>query len=114
MITIKHARATFTVQPEHAESTRELLALIDKGKKGRKFAKSKAMKREHDSSKRSYPYFYEGMTTSEYIRAYTRFNAYLFVGAYADDKILAYTHAYRPAPMLDPSIPEVEELPCEQ
>jgi hypothetical protein len=116
MVIIKHNRATLTVQPKHAESTRELLALIDKskGRKGRKFKKGAPVKREHDSSKRSYPNFYPGMTTAEYIGAYTRWNSYLFVGAYAEDKILTYEHADRPAAMLDPSIPEVEELPCEQ
>jgi hypothetical protein len=116
MITITHEKATFTVKPEHAEQTRELLALIDKskGRKGRKLPKDKPEKRGHDSSKRSYPTFYPGMTTAEYIGAYTRFNAYLFVGAYAEDKILTYVHADRPAAMLDPSIPEMVELPCEQ
>ena len=116
MITISHKTATLTVQPEHAEPTRELLALIDKSKgvKGRKFAKSKAQKREHDSSKRSYPVFYAGMSTADYISAYVSLNRYLFVGAYAEDKILTYTHANRPAPMLDASVPEVEALPCEQ
>jgi hypothetical protein len=115
MITLTHNRATFTVKPEHAEQTRELLALIDKskGRKGRKLPKAKGQAK-HDSSKRQYPTFYPGMTTAEYIRAYTRFNAYLFVGAYAEDKILTYAHADRPAAMLDPSIPEVQELPCEQ
>ena len=114
MITIKHARATLTVQPENAEPTRELLALIDKskGRRGRKFNKNAPVKREHDSSKRSYPDFYSGMSTADYIRAYTKLNAYLFVGAYLEDKRLTYTHADRPAAMLDPSIPEVEELPC--
>ena len=114
MITIKHARATLTVQPENAQMVHDLLALIDKskGRKGRKFAKSKPAKREHDSSKRSYPDFYSGMSTADYIRAYTKLNAYLFVGAYLEDKLLTYTHADRPAAMLDPSIPEVEELPC--
>jgi hypothetical protein len=113
MINITHNRATFTVQPQNAEPTRELLALIDKSKgiKGRKLPKGKAMKREHDSSKRHYPTFYDGMTTAEYIGAYTRLNAYLFVGASGDDRILSYTHADRPAPMLDPTIPEVM---CEQ
>ena len=115
MIAINHNRATLTVLPEHAEPTRELLALINKSKgvKGRKFAKSKAQKREHDSSKRSYPAFYAGMSTADYISAYVSLNRYLFVGT-STDKILTYTHADRPAPMLDPSIPEVEVLPCEQ
>jgi hypothetical protein len=116
MITITHGRTTLTVQPQNAEQTRELLALIDKskGRKGRKLPKSKPMKRGYDSSKRSYPTFYPGMTTAEYIRAYTRFNAYLFVGARSEDELLSYAHADRPAAMLDPSIPEMVELPCEQ
>ena len=116
MITIHHNRATFTVHPQNAESTRELLTLIDKSKgaKGRKLPKGKPMKREYDSSKRSYPAFEPGMTTADYITAYTGLNAYLFVGAYSEDEILTYAHADRPAPMLDPSIPEVMEEPCEQ
>ena len=115
MITITHNRATFTVKPENAEPTRELLALIDKskGRKGRKLPKDKG-RVKHDSSKRQYPMFYSGMTTAEYIRQYTNLNSYLFVGAYVEDKILTYIHADRPAAMLDPSIPEVMEEPCEQ
>lgn len=112
MITITHDRATLTVQPQNAEQTRELLALVDKskGRKGRKLPKDKGHVK-HDSSKRSYPAFYAGMSTADYISQYTSLNRYLFVGAYAEDKILSYTHADRPAPMLDPSIPEVV---CEQ
>jgi len=115
MITITHNRATFTVQPENAEQTRELLALIDKskGRKGRKLPKDKGHAK-HDSSKRSYPVFAPGMTTAEYTRQYTSLNRYLFVGAHAEDKILAYVHADRPAAMYDPTQPEVVELPCEQ
>jgi hypothetical protein len=112
MITITHNRATFTVKPEHAEPTRELLALIDKskGRKGRKLPRDKGHAK-HDSSKRSYPAFYAGMSTADYISQYNSLNRYLFVGTYAEDKILSYTHADRPAAMLDPSIPEVV---CEQ
>jgi len=115
MITITHNRATFTVKPENAEQTRELLALIDKskGRKGAKLTRPKGQAK-HDSSKRSYPVFQPGMTTAEYVSQYTSLNCYLFVGAYAEDKILTYTHADRPAAMLDPTQPEVEELPCEQ
>ena len=111
MITITHNRATFTVKPENAEPTRELLALIDKskGRKGRKLPKDKGQAK-HDSSKRQYPMFYPGMTTAEYVSRYVDLNKYLFVGAYAEDKILSYTYADRPAPMLDPLIPEVEEI----
>ncbi len=115
MITITHEKATFTVKPENAEPTRELLALIDKskGRKGRKLPRAKGHVK-HDSSKRSYPVFAPGMTTAEYTRQYTSLNRYLFVGAYADDEILSYRHADRPAAMLDPTQPEVVELPCEQ
>ncbi len=115
MITITYNRATFTVKPENAEQTRELLALIDKskGRKGRKLPKDKGQAK-HDGSKRHFPAFAAGMSTAEYIRQYTGLNRYLFVGAYAEDKILSYTHADRPAAMLDPSIPEVTEEPCEQ
>lgn len=115
MITITHNRATFTVKPENAEPTRELLALIDKskGRKGAKLTRDKGQAK-HDGSKRSYPAFYAGMSTADYIRQYTNLNCYLFVGAYAEDKILSYIHADRPAAMYDPSIPEVEELACEQ
>jgi hypothetical protein len=116
MITITHARATLTVQPENAQSTHDLLALIDKtkGKKGRKLERPKAIRREHNSGLRSYPTFYSGMSTADYISAYTALNKYLFVGRYDDDKILSYEHADRRAPELDPTIPEVLEELCEQ
>lgn len=107
MITINHNRATLTVQPENAESTRELLALIDKskGRKGRKFKKSTDPK--HNSMSRFYPVFHAGMSTAEYVKLYALQNDRLYLAK------VNYEHADRPAPMLDPSIPEVEET-CEQ
>ena len=59
MITITHNRATLTVQPEHAESTRELLALIDKskGRRGRKLPKDKGHPKLNSMS-RFYPVFH--------------------------------------------------------
>jgi hypothetical protein len=116
MITINHMRATLTVKPEHAQTTYDLLALIDKtkGKRGAKFKKDTAIRREHNSGLRSYPAFYPGMSTAEYISAYTALNKYLFVGRYDCDKILSYEHADRRAPELDPSTPEVLEELCEQ
>ena len=104
MITIKHTRATFTVRPENGQAVHDTLALIDKsrGRKGRKLPKEKASNRKHDSSKRFYPTFEPGMTTADYIRQYTGLNSYLF-----GDGAAAYSHADRPAPMLDPSYPEV-------
>jgi len=116
MITIQHARATLKVKPEHAQATHDLLALIDKskGKRGAKLTRPKAIRREHNSGLRSYPTFYSGMSTADYIGAYIALNKYLFVGKYADDKILSYTYADRRAPELDPSTPEVVEELCEQ
>ena len=109
MITITHNRATLTVQPEHAESTRELLALIDKskGRKGRKLPKDKGHPK-HNSMSRFYPVFHAGMSTAEYVKLYALQNDRLHLAK------VNYEHADRPAPMLDPAQPEVEELPCEQ
>ena len=104
MITIRHGRASLTVTPERAQAVHDTLALIDKskGRKGRKLPAEKASNRKFDSSKRSYPVFTPGMTTSDYIRQYTGLNSYLF-----GDGVVTYSHADRPAPMLDPSYPEV-------
>lgn len=116
MITIKHERATFRVKPEHAQATYDLLALIDKskGKRGAKLPRPKAIRREHNSGLRTYPTFYSGLKTADYISAYIALNKQLFVGKYDDDKMLSYEHADRQAPELDPTVPEVQEEPCEQ
>lgn len=116
MITITHGKATFTVKPEHAKQTRELLAIVDKskGKKGRKFSKyqidddGKRRIVGPGSMGRFYPTFTAGMSTSDYVARYAALNGHLSLAK------VGYTHADRPAAMLDPSIPEVEELPCEQ
>jgi len=109
MITINHNRATLTVKPENAEPTRELLALIDKskGRKGRKLPKDKGNPK-HDSSKRHFPTFTAGMSTADYVARYAAINGHLSLAK------IDYTYADRPAPMLDPTQPEVEELLCEQ
>jgi hypothetical protein len=107
MININHNRATFTVKPENVEPTRALLALIDKskGRKGRKLPKDKGQAK-HDSSKRHFPAFEPGMSTREYLRQYAALNAHVHLLPVSD----AFDHD-RPAPMLDPSEPEVT---CEQ
>jgi len=46
------------------------------------------------------------MSTADYVARYATLNAGLNLAK------VNYTHADRPAAMLDPSIPEVEELPC--
>lgn len=105
MITINHEKATFTVKPENAEPTRELLALIDKskGRKGRKLPKAKGQAK-HDSSKRHFPAFTPGMSTSDYVARYAALNGHLSLAK------VDYEHADRPAAMLDPTIPEVVEV----
>jgi hypothetical protein len=104
MITLTHNRATFTVKPEHAEPTRELLALIDKskGRKGRKLPKDKGNPK-HDSSKRYFPAFEPGMSTADYVARYAALNGHLHLAK------MDYEHADRPAPELDPTVPEVVE-----
>jgi hypothetical protein len=105
MITITHGKATFTVKPENAEPTRELLALIDKskGRKGAKLTRPKGHAK-HDSSKRSYPVFAPGMSTADYVARYAALNGHLHLAK------VDYEHADRPAAMLDPSTPEVVEI----
>lgn len=100
MITIHHHRATFTVQPERAEAYREALAKLDKGK-GPKLPRPRK-EAKFDSMKRHYPPFFPGMTTYAYINDYVTRNNHV--------KLIPvdYNHAYNVAPMLDPSIPEVE------
>jgi hypothetical protein len=104
MITINHATAILTVQPQNAEPTRALLALIDKskGRKGAKLPRPKGNPK-HDSTKRFYPVFKAGMSTAEYVKLYALQNDRLHLAP------VQYAHADRPAAMLDPSIPEVIE-----
>ena len=103
MITIKHHRATFTVKPENAQQTHDLLALIDKtkGKKGTKLPRPKATRREHNSNLRSYPVMYLNTTTAGYVARYASMNGHVML------KPVGYTHADRIAPKLDFSEPEV-------
>jgi len=112
MITIKHARATFKIKPEHAQSTYDILAIIDKtkGKKGRKLAQDKGIAK-HDSRKRDYPRFNPAcMLTSDYVTAYVALNhARLHLVPLKIEPALNRTPHE-----LDPSTPEVVEELCEQ
>ena len=107
MITIEHGRARLTVRPENAESTRELLAKIDrsKGRRGAKPAREKG-EAKHDSSKRDYPRFNpDCMLTSDYVTAYIALNhARLHLVPCAFEPALNRTPAG-----LDPAIPEAFE-----
>lgn len=109
MITITHDRATLKVQPENAQAVHDLLALVDKskGRKGAKLTRPKGHAK-HDSSKRHFPTFAAGMSTADYVARYAALNGHLHLAK------VDYEHADRPAAMLDASIPEVVELPCEQ
>ena len=107
MITIKHARATFTVKPEHAQATYDLLALIDKskGKRGAKLPQPKGIAK-HDSRKRDFPQFNPAcMLTSDYVTAYHALNhARLhLVPCTIEPAVNRTPHE------LDPTIPEVIE-----
>jgi hypothetical protein len=112
MITITHNRARLIVHPEHAEQTRELLAIVDKskGKKGRKFSKyqidddGKRRVVGPGSMGRNYPTFTPGMSTADYVARYAALNRHLHLAP------VSYEHADRPAAMLDPSILEVVEV----
>jgi hypothetical protein len=107
MITIQHARATLTVLPENAQSTLDLLALIDKtkGKRGAKLAQDKGIAK-HDSRKRDYPRFNPMcMLTSDYVTAYNALNHERL--HLAPLKIEPTVN--RTPPELDPSTPEVFE-----
>jgi hypothetical protein len=107
MITIKHARATLTVQPEHAQATHDLLALIDKtkGKRGVKLTRDKGQDK-HDSRKRAFPQFNpQMMLTSDYVTAYVALNhARLHLAPLKIEPTVNRT-----PPELDPTVPEVLE-----
>jgi hypothetical protein len=48
------------------------------------------------------------MSTADYVARYAALNGHLHLAK------VDYEHADRPAAMLDPTQPEVVELPCEQ
>jgi hypothetical protein len=112
MITITHARATLTVKPENAQSTHDLLTLIDKtkGKRGAKLTRDKGQDK-HDSRKRAFPQYNPAcMLTSDYVTAYHALNhARLHLAPLKIEPALNRTPHE-----LDPTVPEVVEELCEQ
>ena len=97
MITFTHATTRYTVKPENAQEYRK------------RAAKPPAIKRKvdpkNDSMKRTYPEFYAGMTTADYVSRYASLNSRLLL------KGEGFTFDDRVAPMLDATQPEVlEEL----
>jgi hypothetical protein len=97
MIEFTHDTTRYTVKPENAQEYRRLAANPPKIKR--------KVDAKNDSMKRGYPVFEPGMTTADYVSQYASLNSRLLL------KGEGFTFADRPAPMLDPSIPEVlEEL----
>jgi hypothetical protein len=97
MIEFTHATTRYTVKPENAQEYRKQAANPPKIKR--------KVDAKNDSMKRGYPEFYAGMTTDDYVSQYASLNSRLLL------KGEGFTFADRPAPMLDPSNPEVlEEL----
>ena len=97
MIEFTHATTRYTVKPENAQEYRRLAANPPK-------IKSK-VDAKNDSMKRTYPVFYAGMTTRDYVTEYAAINSRLLLS----ETLFNYTD--RAAPMLDAAQPEVlEEL----
>jgi hypothetical protein len=97
MIEFTHATTRYTVKPENAQEYRRLAANPPKIKR--------KVDAKNDSMKRTYPEFYAGMTTRDYVTEYAAINSRLLLS----ETLFNYTD--RPAPMLDAAQPEVlEEL----
>jgi hypothetical protein len=98
MIEFTHATTRYTVQPENAQAYRAALG---------KPAKHKSVALSSKNLTRQYPAFLAGhTTTAEYVRAFQS----QFDGMHHPIKHDCPNY-HAPAPMLDPSIPEVlEEL----
>jgi hypothetical protein len=95
MIEFTHATTRYTVKPENAQAIRDTLA---KPKKHKILALSTV------NLKRSYPEFFSGMSTAEYVRIFnTQFDRYQRPIEYECENY------HKPAPMLDASIPECVE-----
>jgi hypothetical protein len=95
MIEFTHETTRYKVKPENAQAIRALAAKPPKIK-----VKIDA---KHNSMKREYPIFQAGMTTEDYLKCFNALNSRIHVME------CDYTHAARPAPMLDASQPEVWE-----
>jgi hypothetical protein len=97
MIEFTHATTRYIVKPENAQEYRKQAANPPKIKR--------KIDPKHSAMRRDYPVFEPGMTTADYVSQYASLNSRLLL------KGEGFTFADRPAPMLDPSIPEVlEEL----
>jgi hypothetical protein len=95
MIEFTHATTRYTVKPENAQEYRRLAANPPKIKR--------KVDAKNDSMKRTYPVFYAGMTTRDYVTEYAAINSRLLLS----ETLFNYTD--RAAPMLDAAQPEVME-----
>ena len=95
MIEFTHETTRYKVKPENAQAIRALAAKPPKIK-----VKIDA---KHNSMKREYPIFQAGMTTEGYLKCFNALNSRIHLME------CDYTHADRPAPMLDTTQPEVWE-----
>jgi hypothetical protein len=93
MITIKHGTTQYTVTEANAPKYR---AIFDSGK----WPKVKSP--QNTPIKRDYPAFMPGMSTSDYVEQFNR--QFYQVQVRMQHGCANY---YKPAPMLDPTIPEV-------
>lgn len=94
MITIKHENTQYTVTEANAPKYR---AIFDSGK----WPKVKSP--QNTPIKRDYPAFMPGMSTSDYVAMFNRMNDRVFLR----DISHGCANYYKPAPMLDPTFPEV-------
>jgi len=95
MIEFTHETTRYKVKPENAQAIRNLAAKPPKIK-----IKVDA---KHNSMKRDYPEFYDGMTTEDYLSQYASLNNRLLLSPWK------YNFDLRAAPMLDATQPEVLE-----
>lgn len=95
MIEFTHETTRYKVKPENAQTIRALAAKPPKIK-----IKVDA---KNNSMKRDYPIFQAGMNTEDYLKCFNALNSRIHLME------CDYTHADRPAPMLDASQPEVWE-----
>jgi len=95
MIEFTHATTRYTVKPENAQAMRDALA---------KPKKHKILALSSTNLKRSYPEFFSGMSTAEYVRIFN-----IQFDKYQRPIEHGCPNYHKPAPMLDASIPECVE-----
>jgi hypothetical protein len=95
MIEFTHATTRYKVKPENAQAIRDTLA---------KPKKHKILALSSTNLKRSYPEFFSGMSTADYVRIFN-------IQFHEMQRPIEHgcPNYHKPAPMLDASIPECVE-----